>query len=71
VWSSDENFFCTKTTAGEFNCPDLFINVWDERYTEGDGWHWRFFVPADMDGLIGLFPSEDDFINELSAFFEK
>lgn len=33
-------------------------------------WHYRFFVPQDVPGLIQLF-GNDSFIEELTAFFEN
>mmetsp|Transcript_52461 Transcript_52461/g.72749 ORF Transcript_52461/g.72749 Transcript_52461/m.72749 type:complete len:110 (+) Transcript_52461:37-366(+) len=50
-------FFCPVDTKGTFNCPKGIgkLNVFDNRYTEGDSWHYRFFTPGDPEGLIELF----------------
>ncbi|CAF5107530.1 unnamed protein product, partial [Rotaria magnacalcarata] len=37
-----------KNATGNFYCPENeieFINPFDNRYVEGDAWHYRFFVP--------------------------
>lgn len=35
VWNSDYQFFCPKDRNGKWECPPSWINVFDERYTEG------------------------------------
>lgn len=41
VWNTQYKFFCPKTTAGKWECPETWINVFDGRYVEGDAWHYR------------------------------
>jgi len=67
IWNKDEKIFCPKTIAGQFDCPPTWTNIFDERYVEGDAWHYRFFVPGDPEGLIKLF-GEDDFVSSLDTF---
>jgi len=62
---------CPKTSKGKWECPDTWINVFDSRYVEGDAWHWRWFVPHDVPGLIELFGSNDYFIEQLTEFFHR
>jgi predicted alpha-1,2-mannosidase len=76
VWSEVE-FFCPKTynkTSKQFtwHCPEWwqYIDVFDDRYVEGDAWHWRWFVPHDPAGLIQLFGTPNNFINQLTEFFD-
>jgi len=52
IFHPEYKFFCPKTTTGEWQCPDLWIDVFDPRYVEGDAWHYRFFVPGDVAGLV-------------------
>ena len=33
--------------------------------------HWSYFVPHDVEGLIGLFPSSSAFEAALDAYFEE
>jgi len=68
VWNSQYKFFCPKTSDGIWNCPPTWIDTFDERYVEGDAWHWRWFVPGDVNGLIELFGSNESFVSELDYF---
>ena len=48
VFDNKTKFFCPKAKDGTFNCPPNeleFLNPFDNRYIEGDAWHYRFFVP--------------------------
>lgn len=38
-------------------------------YTEANAWQYTWFVPHDVNGLIDLFGSEQQFINKLDALF--
>lgn len=66
-----EKFFCPRDAQGKFDCPLVKTNVFDQRYIEGDAWHWRFFAPHDSEGLIELFGGKEPFVKELDMFFEK
>lgn len=73
IWNSEYSFFCPKTSKGEWKCPrlpDEWVNTRDNRYVEGDAWHYRFYVPYDGAGLIGLFGSNESFIEQLQIFVE-
>jgi len=70
TWSSQHQIFCPRSSSGEFDCPVAWDNVFDERYVEGDAWHWRWFVPHDVPGLIELFGSTENFLEELTFFFD-
>lgn len=73
VFDNKTNFFCPKNKDGTFDCPSNaieFLNPFDNRYVEGDAWHYRFFVPHNTPRLIELFGSRENFIKELNAFFE-
>jgi putative alpha-1,2-mannosidase len=54
IWSEKDKFFCAKKTTGELVCPVWLehLYVWDKKYTEGDSWHYRFYVTHDPKGLI-------------------
>jgi len=67
VFDPEYKFFCPKTTTGKWECPPTWINVFDDRYTEGDAWHYRFYVPGNVSGLISLF-GKDDFVSQLEDF---
>jgi len=38
------------------------IYVFDNKYVEGDAWHYRFYVTHDTPGLISLFGSNETFV---------
>ena len=38
-------------------------------YCEGNGWQYTWLVPHDVEGLIGLFGSEEVFLTKLDALF--
>eukprot|EP01119_Soliformovum_irregulare_P012554 TRINITY_DN3269_c0_g2_i4.p1 TRINITY_DN3269_c0_g2~~TRINITY_DN3269_c0_g2_i4.p1 ORF type:complete len:741 (+),score=200.96 TRINITY_DN3269_c0_g2_i4:19-2241(+) len=71
VWNSEYQFFCPKTSSGEWECPPLWTDVFDERYTEGDAWHYRWWVPGDIEGLKKLFVSNDNFNQQLEELFHR
>jgi len=71
VWNAEKQIFCPKNITGEWDCPDVWLNVFDSRYVEGDAWQWRWFVPHDPIGLISLFGSQQHFVDQLSEFFER
>ncbi|CAF3663915.1 unnamed protein product [Adineta steineri] len=74
VFDNKTNFFCPKDKTGNFHCPSNeleFLDPFDKRYIEGDAWHYRFFVPHNTSRLIELFGGRDNFIKELTIFFER
>lgn len=40
-------------------------------FTEGNAWQYTFFVPQDVDGLIGLYGGDDEFAKKLDALFSQ
>jgi putative alpha-1,2-mannosidase len=61
---------CPKTSDGKWECPEVWTDVFDSRYVEGDAWHYRWFVPQDIPGLIQMF-GEDYFVEQLTEFFHR
>ena len=45
------------------------FNALSKYYTEGDAWHYRFYVPHDLEGMVELFGGKEAFIKELDRFF--
>jgi putative alpha-1,2-mannosidase len=39
VWYNPEKHMCARLRDGTWNCPPTWLNVFDERYVEGDGEH--------------------------------
>jgi predicted alpha-1,2-mannosidase len=71
VWDPKKQFFCPRSKNGTFDCPLVFADGWDKRYTEGDAWHYRFFVPGDIEGLINLFGGPEKFVIQLDEFAHR
>jgi predicted alpha-1,2-mannosidase len=70
VWNSQYKFFCPKTSSGKWECPETWLNVFDERYVEGDAWHYRWYAPQDIAGLINMFGGKEAFVGQLTYFFD-
>lgn len=45
------------------------LDVFGPEYLEGDAWHYRWFVPHAIADLQSLWPSHDEWVNELEMFF--
>jgi len=67
IFHPDYKFFCPKTSSGTWECPPTWIDVLDDRYVEGDAWHYRFYVPGDVFGLVEAF-GKDYFVQQLEEF---
>ncbi len=42
----------------------------DWHFTEANSWHYSFYVPQDIDGLIGMHGSRDKFASKIDELFE-
>ena len=71
VFDANSKFFCARRANGEFFCPTPIeqLDPFDDRYVEGDAWHYRFFVPHNTPRLIELFGGNESFVRELETFF--
>ena len=71
VFEPNSKFFCARKSTGEYVCPSPaeLIDPFDDRYVEGDAWHYRFFVPHNTPRLIELFGGNESFVHELDTFF--
>lgn len=70
-WNSDIQFMCPKYANGTWNCPEHLLYPGDDRYVEGDAWHYRWYTPQHPNDLISLFSSTDYYINQLNQFFSE
>lgn len=41
----------------------------NDDYCEGTAWQWTWFVPHDVEGLVGLMGGEDAFVGKLDSLF--
>lgn len=72
IWAKEQSLMCPRLANGNFSCPKVSTGPlsWTY-YTEGNAEHWRWFVPHDLEGLVNLFSSPQDFEKKLSAFFDN
>ena len=71
IWDPVTQFIRAKDSAGNWHTP--FIPLWPfaEEYIEGSAWHWSWFVPHDVPGLIAAFGGIDPYLAKISTFFEE
>ena len=68
VFDGSTCFFRGRQSDGNWSAPfEEFAPGRD--YTEATPWHYRFFVPHDVNGLIQLFGSREAFIREMDRLF--
>jgi predicted alpha-1,2-mannosidase len=76
-WYPDQQFFCPRDANGTWHdCNSKWfglMQLWpfDKYYREGDAWHWRWSVQANLSGLVDTFSSVESFVTELTEFFEN
>jgi predicted alpha-1,2-mannosidase len=54
----------------DFN-PDYLPSDGASEFTEGNSWHYTFFAPHDIDGLIRLMGGDEAFIEKLDELFVR
>lgn len=68
VFDGSTCFFRGRRSDGNWSEPfEEFATGRD--YTEATPWHYRFFVPHDVNGLIQLFGSREAFVREVDRLF--
>ena len=67
VFDPDTKFFRPRNADGTWVSP--FDPVSEAHYVEGSGWHYRWLVPEDVQGMINLFGGDETFNTELAKFF--
>lgn len=71
-FDSVTQFMRGRSVSGEFRAEEFDPFHTTHRaddYCEGNGWQYVWMVPHDPHGLIGLFGSEDAFVNKFDRFF--
>mmetsp|Transcript_43496 Transcript_43496/g.113219 ORF Transcript_43496/g.113219 Transcript_43496/m.113219 type:complete len:814 (-) Transcript_43496:218-2659(-) len=71
IFETKKKFFCGRSSSGDFHCPLIPELAFTKDYTEGNAWHYRFFVPQDVPGLITMFGGNDAFVKELEEFMQR
>jgi predicted alpha-1,2-mannosidase len=67
LWDSETGFMRPRTMDGSF-LPDFDPMALDG-WSEGNGHHYRWHVPHDVQGLVNLFGGSQIFIDELDDLF--
>lgn len=68
VFDGATRFFRGRRSDGGWTTPfEEFVSGRD--YTEASPWQYRFFVPHDVNGLVQLFGSREEFIRQLDRLF--
>ena len=70
IWSAENELMCPKSDNGTLVCPHSASPDWWNAYTEGNAWHWTFFVPHDPEGLRELF-TDEGLDSRLDAYFRE
>jgi len=71
LFDKSTGFMRGKNKQGQWveNFSPTFVDHRTTDYTEANAWQYTWFVPHDVPGLIGLFGSEQKFVNKLDALF--
>ena len=70
VFDPETHFMRGKVADGSFISPfDAEYPYYEYMYREANAWQLSFFVPHDMKGLVGLYPSEQAFEQKLDSLF--
>ena len=77
LWDAKRMLLCPRNGNGSGTggaglvCPfdPALPYPFEKRYTEGDALQWLWFVPHDVAGLVGLFPTPKAFVAKLNQFF--
>lgn len=70
LFNRDLKFFVGRNSDGSW-IKDFVPTSHSEHYVEGNGWHYRFFVPYDSNGLSDLFGGADELKGALRELFER
>jgi len=71
LWDPQTRFFRGKDSGGDWFQPFLPLWPFAEEYVEGNAWHWLWFVPHDVPGIIRLFGGTGPFLEKLAVFFQR
>ena len=73
VFDPDLGFMRGRNLDGSFRSPfnPRFSTLKQHEYTEGNAWQYSWYVPHDVDGLIGLHGGVAAFEKKLDSLFEQ
>ncbi len=72
LWDPDTRFFRGRYRDGHFEELELEFG-WNDDYVEGNAWHYVWYVPYDVEAMIGLQHDGDTaaFLERLSAYWDE
>ena len=70
-FDKEDNFMRGKMSDGSWRTPfdPISSQHRNDDYCEGNAWQYTWLVPQDVEGLIGLFGSENAFVTKLDSLF--
>ncbi|MCP9611856.1 GH92 family glycosyl hydrolase [Coprobacter tertius] len=68
LYNPATSFIQPKDDKGKF-IPEFDAKDYSAHITESNGWQYFWYVPQDIDGLIGLLGSKDRFAQKLDSMF--
>lgn len=73
LFDADLGFMRGRNLDGSFRSPfnPRFSTLKQHEYTEGNAWQYSWYVPHDVEGLIGLHGGRDAFASKLDSLFEQ
>ncbi len=73
LYDADLGFMRGRNLDGSWRSPfnPRFSTLKQHEYTEGNAWQYTWFVPHDVDGLIGLMGGREKFCAKLDSLFEQ
>ncbi len=71
IWDNQTQFMRGRDSAGNWYVPFWPLYPWVDEYVQGNAWHWLWFVPHDVPGLIDLFGSPQAMVDKLETLFEN
>ena len=71
LWDPETKFFRGRGKDGKWSVEPFDPLVWGGPYTEGNAWHYIWSVFHDVQGLIGLFGSDEAFCQKMDSVFSQ
>lgn len=70
-FDTERQFMRGKVSEGKWREPfnPKYSTHREDDYCEGNAWQYTWLVPQDVEGLVGLFGSEDSFYKKLDSLF--
>lgn len=69
VFDPSIGFARPKDTEGNFKADFDLLDTHDQGFIEGNSWNYSFFVPHDVNGLIGEMGGDRRFVERLDSLF--